>query len=115
MEPPSCGACGLSVSAKDDKCPHCHHPIDSAKHTDIDWPTYVILEIVMCVLLILALSHFEHRSPQTKPIIPNFPAHDGMASLPANNSLNNPTWPLAPFPNAADIEAKSFFELHPQK
>jgi hypothetical protein len=68
------------------------------------------------VLLLFVLGYFEQtRSSTTKWIIPDsFPAHDGAAPLPANTLLNDPPWPLVPFPNEADLEVKKL-ALHPQK
>ena len=67
----------------------------------------MLVEVIMCVLMIFVLGHLETRSSTTKWVIPNsFPAY--VTPLPANNLRNGPPWPLAPFPNAADLEAKEF-------
>ena len=115
MEPLSCSACGLWISAKDDRCPHCNQPNLSAENFRHHLPEYIFTEFIMCVLLIMALSHFEPRNPPTKWIISDsFPRHDRGAPLPAITLLNDPPWPLAPFPNEAELEAKKFAP-HPQK
>jgi hypothetical protein len=113
-QPLSCSACGLWISEKDDRCPHCDRPIDNVHTRWRHLPEYILSEIIAGLLLIMA-SYFEPRNPPTKWIIPDsFSWQNGAARLPANNLLNAPPWPLAPFPTAADIEANEF-AAHPQK
>jgi hypothetical protein len=98
----SCSRCGLSgIEEEAGRCPRCGNTNLIA--SDISFGAYVFCEVIMCALLITVLSLSE---PRNKRIIPN--SFDGAAHLPANNLRNGPPWPLAPFPNAADLEAKEF-------
>jgi hypothetical protein len=112
----SCRACGLWMSAKDDRCPHCGRPNLSAANYWKGHLLYSLCEITFWVFMFFVLGHSEQpRNSATKWIIPySFPAHDGTPPLlipysfpvhggapplPANTLLNDPPWPLVPFPN----------------
>ncbi len=110
----SCSWCKISVHDEAEKCPRCGNTNLIAKRDMPVW-AYLLCEFIMCVLLIAALSYVEQLNHPTTWIMPDsFAAHDGAAPLPANTLLNDPPWPLAPFPNEAELEAKKLAP-HPQK